>query len=88
VHNFIRGMSGHPGAATTLDSGTKLKLLRSLISDRHIAEPGRFEVVESKRLFVGTQSAALEVLELQREGKNAMAAEEFLRGSKSLFIRA
>jgi methionyl-tRNA formyltransferase len=87
VHNFIRGLSPYP-AAFTLLGGEKLKLLRTRIADGPELASGAFALDETgKRLFVGTASDALEVLELQREGKRSMAAEEFLRGNSSLFTR-
>jgi methionyl-tRNA formyltransferase len=81
THNFIRGLSPHPGAVTTLATGTKLKILRSKIPPDHFQNSNVGELFnDGKRLFVGTESGALELLELQREGKRAMSAEEFLRG--------
>jgi methionyl-tRNA formyltransferase len=87
VHNFIRGLSPYPAAYTEV-SGHHLKLLRS-----HIAPdapqgilPGAFRISEdSKRIFFGTSTDALEITELQREGKRAMSTEEFLRGNAALF---
>ena len=89
VHNFIRGLSSYPAATTVSHNGVKLKILRTLIAiDAQALPPGEFMVLDNKRLLVGTLTAPLEILELQREGKNAMSTEEFLRGSKALFIRS
>lgn len=87
VHNFIRGLSPYPGAVTELHDH-RLKLLRSHITAdaSAILASGKFQISsDSKRLFIGTATEALEVLELQREGKRAMSTEEFLRGNAGLF---
>jgi methionyl-tRNA formyltransferase len=87
VHNFIRGLSPYPGATTEVN-GHRLKLLRSHISADvpAILASGKFQISsDSKRLFIGTATEALEILELQREGKRAMSTEEFLRGNAGLF---
>jgi len=87
VHNFIRGMSPHPGAVTTLRNGLHLKILCSKISPDTPSglATGEYQATDSnKRLFAGTSTGALEILEIQREGKRAMPTEEFLRGAKWL----
>ncbi len=90
VHNFIRGLSTYPAATTVTSTGVKLKILRTTIAQDAAdpLPPGEFLVLDNKRLLVGTLTAPLEILELQREGKNAMSTEEFLRGSKALFFRS
>jgi methionyl-tRNA formyltransferase len=45
---------------------------------------GKFRV-EMGRLFVGTAPGAIEIIEIQREGKRAMPVKEFLRGNMGLF---
>jgi len=88
VHNFIRGLSPYPGAVTILANDEHLKLLQSTIPIDVPLDllPGEFLIASLKgRLFVGTSRGALEILELQREGKRTMKTEEFLRGNKGLF---
>jgi methionyl-tRNA formyltransferase len=88
VHNFIRGLSPHPGAITTLHNGAKVKLLRSLVTldiDRTLAVGEYYVTPEGKRLLVGTGNGIVEILALQREGKSAMKVAEFLRGGRALF---
>lgn len=85
VHNFIRGLSPHPGAFTFVN-GMKLKLLRSAITADSLMElPVGTFYPTTFHLFIGTGSNALEILELQREGKRIMSIEEFLRGNVGLF---
>lgn len=83
VHNFIRGLSPIPGAVTDL-AGARLKILRTRRQKNITLEPGQF-LAEAAALYVGTRTFALEITELQREGKRAMAVSEFLRGNASLF---
>ena len=88
VHNFIRGLSPHPVAVTELPDGTRLKILRSKIATDapEGLSSGEFRVLPSGgRIFAGTASSPIEILELQREGKRAMNADEFLRGNKDIF---
>ncbi len=87
VHNFIRGLSPHPGA-TTMIGRSRFKLLRSKVSGHpDLALPlGSFMVTEDNtRLFCGTSTTPIEILEIQREGKSAMAVPDFLRGASRLF---
>ena len=39
---------------------------------------------KDKKLFVGTNDCALELIEIQLEGKKNMPVEDFLRGVKSI----
>jgi methionyl-tRNA formyltransferase len=75
-----------PGAVVILPSGVRLKLLRSTLAPDvpQNLMPGTF-LSSHNRLFVGTSTHAIELTELQREGKRAMNSEEFLRGNISLF---
>jgi methionyl-tRNA formyltransferase len=85
IHNFIRGLSPHPGAITTLKD-VRLKILRSSFNQwaAPSLNPAKFRI-EGNRLWVGTGNGTLEILEIQREGKRAMPVEEFLRGNTGLF---
>ena len=79
--NRWRGFQPWPGAFTFHD-GKKLivhKLQR--VPMQESAQPSQIRV-EDQRLFVAcANSTALELLELQPEGKNRMTAAEFLRGN-------
>ena len=79
VHNFVRGLSPRP-CAYTFHNGILLKIYRSRLADN--VAPGKpGEVFEThRRLIVSTQNGAVELLELQQEGKRKLSAEEFLRG--------
>jgi methionyl-tRNA formyltransferase len=79
--NRWRGFQPWPGAFTYLD-GKKL-IIHKLqpVSAQELVQPGEVRV-EDQRLFVAcAQGTALELLEVQPEGKNRMTAAEFLRGN-------
>lgn len=90
IHNKIRGLSPHPGAATTIRSESKtlrLKLYESRIdnegtpaADGRQTQPGTLMIREKSRLFVSCASGEVEITLLQPEGRKRMTAAEFLRG--------
>lgn len=75
VRNHIHGLSPFPGAWFQA-KGTRIKvLLCETLDDK--GEPGTFI---DNRLAIACGTGAVRLLKLQREGKGAMEAEEFLRG--------
>ncbi|SFK35509.1 methionyl-tRNA formyltransferase [Pseudovibrio ascidiaceicola] len=85
VHNHIRGLSPFPGAWCEMDLGGKnperVKILRSSLADGSGAA-GEVLVVDDTTLTIACSSGAIKLVQVQRAGKKAMSAEEFLRGSK------
>ena len=81
IHNLIRGLQPWPGAHTTF-RGQSLNLWRSrLVDQKWNLAPGA--LVEDKGVFaVGGDGAALELLELQLEGRKRMPAEVFANGHR------
>jgi methionyl-tRNA formyltransferase len=77
VHNHIRGLSPFPGAWCEID-GARVRILRST----RAAGSGAAATVLDDHLTIACGEGAIRILELQREGKRAMTAEEFLRGAK------
>jgi methionyl-tRNA formyltransferase len=81
VHNLIRGLSPFPGAFTALN-GKTVKIYRSEIC----AEPhnglgnGAVTTDEKTWLRFSCANGAINVLELQLEGKKKMNVQDFLRG--------
>lgn len=80
VHNLVRGLSPFPGAwvqaAPKGGALERLKVLRStLVEGKGV--PG--EVLDD-RLAIACGSGAVRLIEVQRAGKRAASAEEFLRG--------
>jgi methionyl-tRNA formyltransferase len=82
LHDFVRGLSPYPGARTELN-GTAYKILRTSKSDRHVHGPPATVLSDGKTyLAIKAGDGALDVLELQQEGRKAMGVEEFLRGNR------
>jgi methionyl-tRNA formyltransferase len=75
--NRWRGFQPWPGAWTTL-RGKKLIVHRACVSAVSV-EAGVVRV-EDGRLLLGCAAGAVELLEVQMEGKKRMTAKEFLRG--------
>jgi methionyl-tRNA formyltransferase len=77
VHDHCRGLSPFPGAWFEHTSAGRIKVLRST-KGSGAGEPGR---VLDDELTVACGEGAIRLLELQREGRKPMRAEEFLRGT-------
>lgn len=85
LHNQIRGLSPFPGAFTYLvhENGLQqvVKIYRSKLHPEIVSnEPGHLQISNGK-LFIQTGTTAIEILELQLEGKKRLVAAEFLRGN-------
>jgi len=79
VHNHIRGLSPFPGAWCELPADgapVRIKVLRSTMAPGS-GPPG---TVLDDALTVACADGAVRILELQRAGRQAMKAEDFLRG--------
>lgn len=77
IYNQFRGLNPWPGVFTFYDN-KRVKLLNIKPVEKNI-EPGKF-VVENGRLFIGCTEGALEIFELQIEGKRSMNAKAFING--------
>jgi methionyl-tRNA formyltransferase len=75
VHNHIRGLSPFPGAWFELN-GDRVKVLRTTRGEGSGA-PG---TVLDDRLTIACGEGAIRLIQVQRAGRQPMAAEEFLRG--------
>ncbi len=81
IANHIRGLSPFPGAWFEL-AGEKGPVRVKILAARAVdgaASPG--QVIDDK-LTIACGCGAVQLLRLQREGKGAMTAEDFLRGTK------
>ena len=83
VHNFIRGLSPHPGA-WACDGESIVKIYRTHVVDLGQEEgvqgmPGQVTDV-SGRLVVACGEGAVALLELQQEGRRRLPAMDFMRG--------
>jgi methionyl-tRNA formyltransferase len=77
ILNRARGFQPWPGAYGFL-KGQRFHVWRGAIAERRLAA-GALSV-EGKRLFAGCGGGAIELLEIQLEGKKRMAASAFLNG--------
>jgi len=78
VYDFIRGLSPYPAAWTTLN-GKNLKLFQVKPSTKP-GNAGEYESDNKTYLRFYTTDGAIEVSELQLQGKKRMEIEDFLRG--------
>jgi methionyl-tRNA formyltransferase len=76
VHDHIRGLSSFPGAWCEI-FGERVKLIRSTKGEGSGA-PG---TVLDNALTIACGAGAVRLVELQRAGRSAMKAQEFLRGT-------
>jgi methionyl-tRNA formyltransferase len=80
IYDRWRGFQPWPGAWTTV-RGKKLTLHRLVFAATVPAgDPGIFHVEGDRLFFTAGDGAALEVIELQTEGKRRMPAADLLRG--------
>ena len=80
VHDHIRGLSPFPGAWFEIEIGDKpvrVKALRSEPADG-IGPAG---TVLGDDLVIACKKGAVRLVQVQREGKGVMSAEDFLRGA-------
>jgi methionyl-tRNA formyltransferase len=77
ILNRVRGFQPWPGAYGFL-GGQRFHVWRAAMADKEHA-PGAL-IAEGKRLFVGCGGGAIELVEVQLEGKKRMAASAFLNG--------
>ena len=78
VHNLIRGLYSWPMATMTV-GGKRVKIHKARMSDKS----GRAgEILSVKPLIIACSKGAVDILELQPEGKKKMTAEAFAAGHK------
>lgn len=83
IHNQIRGLSPRPGAwcwVSLQKERKRLKILRSQLA-AGLGKPGTFL---SETGIIACGQGALQILEVQPEGKRAMKAADFIRGCKNI----
>lgn len=87
VHNHIRGLSPFPGAWFEIELGGKpvrVKVLRSTLA----SGSGTAGTVIGDDLTIACGDGAVRLVSVQREGKGAMDAAAFLRGTGPLIGKA
>jgi len=83
IHNMVRALSPWPSAYCFLD-GKRIKLTRTkpVKAQETRERPGTVTETGADYFGVATANGILRVLELQPEGRKAMAARDFLLGHK------
>ncbi|WP_291056159.1 methionyl-tRNA formyltransferase [Herbiconiux sp.] len=80
VYRRLRGVTPEPGAFTEID-GLRVKILDAAPAwDRPVLEPGAV-IAEGRRIYVGTATTPLELLQVHPAGKKAMSAADWWRGA-------
>jgi methionyl-tRNA formyltransferase len=83
LHHLIHAFSLHPGAWCLVEIGKsikRLKILKSRLNKEVAGSAGHTLVRNRKSWVVACGEGALELVEVQLEGKKRMSASEFLRG--------
>ena len=82
VRDFIRGLSPYPAAFTLLND-QNLKIFKvEKEAERSKKKTGEYETDGKNYFRFKTADGALDVLELQLQGKKRMAIQDFLRGNQ------
>ena len=87
IHNLIRAFSPSPGAWCLVKIGDqikRLKIFKTHIEKNLIGTPGQNLFFDGARWIVACGSGALQILEIQLEGKKRMDANEFVKGIKNI----
>ena len=78
----IHGLSPNPGAWFEFKN-ERFKVLKAKIS----SESGKSGYVLDENLTIGCESSSVQILELQRQGKNIQTTKEFLLGKKIFYYQ-
>ena len=86
IHNRVRGLQPWPLASTSL-SGLRIVVRKAAVNDRdretarsEDLTPGRIVAAQGRMWVACGNGTALEILELQPEGRRTMTTREFLAG--------
>ncbi len=81
LHNQIRGLAPFPGAFADVDLGKGMERLK-VLNARPGTGSGRPGTLLDANGTIACGTSALQLLQVQRAGKGAMAADEFMRGAR------
>ena len=85
IRQFILGLNPYPGAWTLLsNNGRQLNFKIFKVQTSNIKTNEKVISVKENKLYIGTNTNALELLEIQLEGKKRMNANEFIKGNKNI----
>lgn len=80
VYNHIRGMLDNPGCYFMVD-GIKYKIHEVFYKESNNTKPSYIYGLESDSFNIGTNNGFINILKIQKEGKNIMTSKEFNNGS-------
>ena len=84
LFGYIRGLSDEPGAYLYLDNA-KFKIYKSeIINDEILGEVGQIVKADKNGLYLQTVNGLLNLLIVQKEGKNKMDYKSFVNGNKDI----
>lgn len=88
IYNHIRGLSPYPAAWTTLhdeslpEAGQQLKIFAAEKTGIPAAAPGTVRLTQRGEMLIDCGDTALNITELQLQGRKRMKTGDFLRGSR------
>lgn len=88
LHNLVRGVNPYPGAwcyVTVKGEKKRLKVLKTHLLQGVKESPGSIVSGQKEDLVIATGEGALQLLEVQLEGKKAMRSSELVRGLELSF---
>ncbi|MBI4992874.1 MAG: hypothetical protein HZC26_01910 [Candidatus Magasanikbacteria bacterium] len=85
IHNQYRGLTPWPGV-WTIWNNKRLKLLQIKLIYKTL--PAGQMLVEGDKIYIGAVDGAIEVLELQLEGKEKMSTKDFVNGYGNIIKNA
>lgn len=85
IKQFILGLNPYPGAWTLLSNNSReLNFKIFNVKTSNLKVPKKTILLKENKLYVGTNTNALELLEIQLEGKKKMHANDFIKGNKNI----
>ena len=85
IKQFILGLNPYPGAWTLLsNNGRQLNFKVYKVKRSNLKAPEKTILLKENKLYIGTNTKALELLEIQLEGKKKMHSNEFIKGNKNI----
>ena len=85
IKQFILGLNPYPGAWTLLsNNGRELNFKIFNVKTSNLKVPKKTILLKENKLYIGTNTNALELLEIQLEGKKKMHANDFIKGNKNI----
>ena len=85
IKQFILGLNPYPGAWTLLsNNGRQLNFKVYKVKTSNLKAPEKTILLKENKLYIGTNTKALELLEIQLEGKKKMHSNEFIKGNKNI----